>query len=101
MTLFDGRTEERSNITERAEVGSNWHFALSYHKTKQPPSKVTQHVNFFPQNCHLNSDKSGETKIYPFLAPEKVIFWKEGITKLCIYEVFARKMARKESFYLA
>lgn len=81
MTLFDERTEERSNITGRAEVGSNWHFALSYHKTKQPPSEVTQHVNFFPQNCHLTSDKSGETKNYPFFVPVKVIFWKEGSPK--------------------
>lgn len=81
MTLFDGRTEERSNITERAEVGSNWHFTLSYHKTKQPPSEVTQYVNFFPQNCHLTSDKSEETKNYPFFVPVKVIFWKEGSPK--------------------
>jgi len=43
--------------------------------------KVRQHGHFFPQNCHLNSGKSGETKNYPLLAPVKVIFWKEGSPK--------------------
>ena len=68
MTLFDGGTEETSNTTERSEVGSNWHFALSLiPQDKTATMKVTQHVNFFPQNCHLTQTKVEKLKITLFL----------------------------------